>query len=184
MDPSLGIAWGKGSLTIAADQLQAINPWTVMIFAPLFSKLFQKIDPDMRVLTVGNKILAGFLLQAVASGLMSAAGFLAESSNEKLSILWPATAYFILTIAEILVYGTGLELAYSAAPSNLKGFVTACFLTTSACGNLINIWFSGLYGTILSPGSFFGISALMVAAAACVFFRLSRKLGIKSNIVP
>ena len=181
VDLSTGLSWGGKPFKVAPDQLQAINPWTVMVFAPLFGWLFQKVDPDSRVLTAGNKMLAGFLLQVLASGLMSVAGFMTEGTQEKVSIAWPATAYFVLTLAEILVYGTGLELAYAAAPANLKGFVTACFLSTSACGNLVNIWLSGFYGKALAPGPFFGLSAAIVLVAAFGFYFVSRRMNCHNS---
>lgn len=193
VDLSTGLTWNNQPLSFAPDQLQAINPWTVMIFAPLFSWLFQKIDPHSRVLTPGNKMFAGFLLQVVASGLMSIAGFLVAGSEVKVSLAWPVAAYFILTIAEILVYGTGLEFAYAAAPKNLKSFVTACFLMTSALANMVNIGFAHLYvdnltpggeqlpagGSqfSLSPGPFFALSALIVLVASIGFFFVSRAMN-------
>ena len=177
---STGLTWNGRPWEIAADQLQAINPWTVMVFAPLFGLLFQKLDPNSRRLTAGNKMLAGFLLLFISCSLMSTAGFTAVGTGAKVSILWPVAAYFILTIAEILVYGTGLELAYTAAPKNLKGFVTACFLTTTACGNLVNIWLAGFYEKGLGPGPFFGLSALLVLGAAIAFYFVSREMNRKA----
>ena len=78
-----------------------------------------------------------------------------------------------------MTYATMLELAYTAAPKSMKGFVTACFLVTSALGNFINMAWTRLYGGSLTdevahrgpllPGEFFGITALVVLAAALVF---------------
>jgi len=177
VDLSTGFTWRGHPLSFAPDQLQAINPWTVMIFAPLFGWLFQKIDPNARLLTPGNKMLAGFLLQVVSTGIMSVAGFLVEGTETKLSLAWPVVAYFLLTIAEILVYGTGLEFAYATAPKSLKSFVTACFLMTTAFANLINFWLAGFYNTTLKPGPFFGLSALIVLAASVAFYFVSRAMN-------
>jgi len=57
---------------------------------------------------------------------------MSDISPVKLSILWPSIAYIVLTFGEVLLYGTTLELAYAGAPKSMKGFVTACFLVTSA----------------------------------------------------
>ena len=53
-------------------------------------------------------------------------------------MLWIVGAYILLTIGEVLVYGTMLDLSYAYAPARMKGFITACFLVTNALGNLIN----------------------------------------------
>lgn len=168
---SNGAPWG-----VDPDQLQVINPATVMIFAPLFGWLFQKFDPESRVLTAGNRMLAGFLLMALSTTLLSFAGFMAVASAQKVSLGWIIFAYFFMTIAEILVYGTGLELAYSIAPRNLKSFVTACFLLTSACGSFVNVWLSHYYDNGLPPGQFFALSTGIVLVASVAFYFVSRSL--------
>jgi dipeptide/tripeptide permease len=78
-----------------------------------------------------------------------------------------------------------LELAYAAAPKSMKGFVTACFLVTSSLGNFLNMPWMPMYGGSLTddlskrgplmPGYFFGITALVVLAAALAFVFVGRK---------
>ncbi len=145
--------------SFAPNQLQFVNPLCVMIFAPLFGWLFPKVDPNARFFTMRTKILFGFAIGTLASGIMTIAGFLAKS-DAKISLAWLIAAYVLLTIGEILVYGTGLELAYSAAPPNMKGFITGCFLLTTSLANLFNTIWTPLYGDSLSPLVFFGVSGL------------------------
>lgn len=147
------------SYRFAPDQLQFVNPLCVMIFAPLFGWLFPQIDPDARIFTTRMKILLGFISGTVASGIMTVAGMLA-TPEAKISVMWLFAAYILLTIGEILVYGTGLELAYAAAPANMKGFITGCFLLTTSLANLFNAQWSPLYGASMSPAQFFGLSGL------------------------
>jgi dipeptide/tripeptide permease len=76
-------------------------------------------------------------------------------------------------------------MAYAAAPKNLKGFVTACFLLTITLANFINSWLCQLYGGSLtdppenrgplSPGAFFAMTALIVAAATIGFVIVGRR---------
>ena len=87
---------------------------------------------------------------------------------EKVSVLWPAAAIIVLTFGEVLLYGTMLEMAYAAAPKSMKGFVTACFLLTISVADFLNIPWTAMYGP-LAPGPFFGITALVVLAAAVAF---------------
>jgi POT family proton-dependent oligopeptide transporter len=185
--------------TIAPDQLQFLNPLFVIILVPIFSFLFVRFDPHVRIFTPMRKILAGFLLTTAAVAIMSVAGFLVqghtamqpqgdkmvEISTVKLSLLWPALAYIVLTFGEVLLYGTMLELAYTAAPKSMKGFVTACFLLTSTIANFINMVWTPFFGGSLSdeaaqrgplsPGVFFGITALITLAATVAFIFIGRQ---------
>lgn len=47
--------------------------------------------------------------------------------------------YIIITMAEIMFSITGLEFSYSQAPSSMKSVMQACWLLTTAFGNLIVI---------------------------------------------
>jgi POT family proton-dependent oligopeptide transporter len=181
------------SMTIAPDQLQFLNALFVIILVPTFNILFARLDPNVRIFTPMRKVLAGFLLTAAAIGIMSLAGFLVEGHTQqileggetvevtttKVSLFWPAAAYIVLTFGEVLLYGTMLEVAYAAAPKSMKGFITACFLLTNTLGNLLNVPWTTMYGGSLTdkaaergplmPGPFFGITALVVVAAAVAF---------------
>jgi dipeptide/tripeptide permease len=185
--------------TVAPDQLQFLNPLFVIIMVPVFSILFVRLDPHVRIFTPVRKILAGFLLTTAAVAIMSVAGFMVQGHTEqvmqagkmvelstvKLSLAWPAMAYIVLTVGEVLLYGTMLEVAYTAAPKSLKGFVTACFLLTSTLANFINMAWTPFFGGSLgdeaaqrgplSPGVFFGITALITLAATVAFIFIGRQ---------
>jgi proton-dependent oligopeptide transporter, POT family len=184
------IGMSKG---IKPEQLQTINPAVVMIFAPLFAISFRLLDPKGRVFTAGNKMFAGFLMITAASAAMALAGFIvgthatAIPQHDKVSIAWPVAAYVLLTLAEILIYGTGLEYSYAAAPANMKGFVTGCFLALDAAANFVNAWLAQLYGgSLVDPvaqrgplpaGQFFTMAALIGLAATIAFFFVARKMN-------
>jgi POT family proton-dependent oligopeptide transporter len=184
---------------IAPDQLQFLNALFVIILVPTFNVLFARLDPEVKVFTPMRKVLAGFLLTAAAVGIMAMAGFLAqghtqmvpdgnkmlEVSTVKVSVWWPALAYIVLTFGEVLLYGTMLELAYTAAPKSMKGFVTACFLLTNTLANFINIGWTPFYGGSLEdavsqrgplpPGEFFAVTAGFVVLAAASFIFVGKR---------
>lgn len=184
---------------LAPDHLQFINALVVLLAIPIFNYLFARIDPKVQIFTPMRKVLVGFLLTAVSIGIMAVAGYLVQGQTEqvmqgdklievsrvKVSVLWPTMAYFILSLGEVLLYGTMLELAYTAAPRSMKGLVTACFLLTNTLGNFLNTQWMPLYGGSLRdeaakrgpllPGEFFGITALVVLAAAVAFLFIGKR---------
>jgi POT family proton-dependent oligopeptide transporter len=186
---------------IPPDQVQSLNPLCVLIFAPLCVWFFRMADPKGRIFTATNRMLIGFLMGVVSSGLMWTAGWLAASAAhvppgaevpqiQKISIFWPAASYIVLTLGEVLVYGTGLELAYTAAPKSMKGFITGCFLATIMIADIINDRMSQLYGGSLvdlpkdrgpfSPAQFFGLMTLIAVAAMIGFYFVGRRLRRQS----
>jgi dipeptide/tripeptide permease len=186
--------------TVAPDQLQMLNALFVIILIPVFNVMYSKLDPDTKIFTPMRKVLAGFLFTAAAVGIMSAAGYLTQGhvaqemrggkmvdvSTARVSVWWPAIAYIVLTFGEVLLYGTMLEIAYTAAPKSMKSFVTACFLVTNAIANLGNMAWSQCYGGSLVgaakktwyqllPGPFFGLTAGVVLFAAIAFLFIGAK---------
>jgi POT family proton-dependent oligopeptide transporter len=156
--------------TAAPDQLQFLNALFVIILVPTFAILFGLIDPKVRIFTAYRKVLAGFILTAAAVGIMATAALIVQAEpSTKVSIYWPTAAYIVLTVGEVLLYATMLEIAYAAAPKSMKGFVSACFLVTNALGNLVNMGWTYAYGTYVAPGPFFAATAGLVVIAAVLY---------------
>jgi dipeptide/tripeptide permease len=96
-------------------------------------------------------------------------------------------AFVFLTIGEILIYGTGLEYSYAAAPATMKGFVTGCFLAIDAVANFADGFLTHLYGGSLTgpvaergPMSafvFFASTALVVLGATFAFSFIARQMN-------
>ncbi len=95
----------------------------------------------------------------------------------RVSVWWMALAFFVITIAEVLISVTGLELAFVVAPPSMKGFITACWLLTVAVANwFINAPIAGLY-TTMHPGNYFLMLAGVGLVVAVLFIPVSMKFN-------
>jgi dipeptide/tripeptide permease len=187
---------------VAADQFQSINALCVLVLIVFFQWFWKWADPTGTRFPQTTKILLGFLFTASAPALFAlAAG--GTAGGAKVSMLWIIGAYILLTIGEVLVYGTMLDLSYAYAPARMKGLVTACFLVTNTIGNFVNTQFGKLYfsgvgkgeelvqsldwgvrvsvdgGTVFRfyPQVFFTIDAAIAVAAAVAFFFVARQFN-------
>lgn len=59
------------------------------------------------------------------------------TSPNSVHMLWLIPQYVIMTAGEVMFSVTGLEFAYSQAPSTMKSLLQACWLLTVAFGNVI-----------------------------------------------
>ena len=105
--------------------------------------------------------------------VMALSGWLSDGG--KISVWWLLLTTFVITLAELCISVVGLELAYRRAAPGTKSAVTAAFLVTVFVGDTFGGFFAGLYGRV-SPGVYFAIQGLMVAAAALVFRRVAAPL--------
>ncbi|HMP01889.1 MAG TPA: MFS transporter [Gemmatales bacterium] len=183
MDHTLNLGfWSK---TFAPDGFQFFNAMFVLMLIPFFDFVFRKFDPGVRFFKPTTKMLIGFIVTALASGVMALAAEEA-TTGVKVSAWWLVGAYFVLTVGEVLIYGTGLELAFAAAPAHMKGFVTACFLLTNTIGNLIHSQLGQLYSPTLvpdpskfqlTPTTFFTMTMVITLVASVAFYFVGRRFN-------
>jgi len=97
--------------------------------------------------------------------------------ENKVSVWWQVFAYLVITIAEVLISVTGLELAYTAAPKSMTGFVTACWLLTVGMANLlINAPVTRRY-TTMQPMAYFAMLAFVLLLVMVAFIFVARRFN-------
>jgi solute carrier family 15 (oligopeptide transporter), member 1 len=95
----------------------------------------------------------------------------------RVTVWWMALAFFVLTVAEVLISVTGLELAFVVAPQSMKGFITACWLLTVAVANwFINAPIAGLYPS-MHPCNYFLVLTGAGLLVAILFIPVSRRFN-------
>ena len=124
----LGITW-------LPSQIQAINPVLILGLIPLTTYYVYPAAGRLVTVTPLRKIGFGFFLM-VGAFLISAFIEMRLSAGVRMNIGWQILAYVVLTLSEVLVYGTGLEFFYTQAPNRMKSFVMGLFLLAVSLGNL------------------------------------------------
>lgn len=165
--------------TIKPEQMQLLNALLILCCIPLFQKIIYPLARrfGFRCSSV-QKISCGMFL-AILSFLSSALleskieqGTFAPPSDKTIdnakcikncvNISWQAPQYFLLTFGEILFSITGLEFAYSQAPTSMKSFCQSFWLIMVAVGNLIVIMV-----TWINPFGRFGVKHYEVCNYLC-----------------
>lgn len=97
--------------------------------------------------------------------------------EHRASLWWQVLAYLVLTVAEILISITGLELAFVVAPQSMKSFMTAVWLAVVAVGNLlVNIPLAWPWAN-LTPAAFFGLQLGIMAGVIVSFYFIARRFN-------
>jgi len=152
---------------IPNDILVNINPLTIIVFIPICDRL---IYPFLRHARIEFKpitrITTGFIIGSMAMGyaafvqhLIYNAGPCYDAPNNcvagkrpdgtyqhnKVHVAIQSPAYLLIGLSEIFASITGIEYAFTKAPANLKSFINALFLLTSALGSA--------FGAALAPAA-------------------------------
>jgi dipeptide/tripeptide permease len=186
------------------EQFGTLNPLLIIVLVPVVTLIFNFLaNRGIRVRPT-DKMVVGFLLTALCMGVMGWAGSRAGSiegerpvmkdgkvvmedgkpqmeayvsPEKKVTIWWQVLAFFLITVAEILISVTGLELAFIAAPRTMKSFVTGLWLASVGLGNLFfNAPVGRLYPT-MGPGTYFALLSGMMLVVTVAFVFVARRFN-------
>lgn len=171
-----------GPAKLSADAFQWINSLGVLILIPFFSFFWPRVDPTGRRISPIQKISIGLVFTACGPLIMTLCAYMA-ADGVKVNCLWLILAYFLLTLGEVLTYGTGLDFSYGQAPASMKSLITACFLMTNAIANFINSFWARNYANPdaafpMSPFAFFGVDTALPLIAAVLVLFIGRKFHL------
>lgn len=186
--------------TFDPEQFGFLNPFLIVVLVPVVTLIWNTLDKRGVKVRATQKLMLGFILTALTMGVTAVAGYQAGTAEmrpvtkdgapvvkngepvmeryvppeERVTIWWQVLAFFLITMAEILISVTGLELAFAVAPKSMQGFLTAVWLASVGLGNLvINVPVTALYAHI-PPGDYFLLLTGMMVAVIVVFFFVAR----------
>lgn len=161
------------NITLAADQMQGLNPVLIILLTPVFNYMWKKLETRQgREIAPTSKMLLGFVITLICMTSMSLAGFAAESG--KVSVWLMVAAITAMTLAELCVSVVGLHFAFSEASPQLKSTIMALFLLSQFMGDGIGAGFDRLYD-ILSHGWYFGVQAIILGVNTAAFAVVARR---------
>lgn len=175
------ITLGSWNFEILASQTHAANPILVMIFIPLFgSVLYPALNRAFKLTPLRKAGIGLFVM--VTSFLVSAWIEVMLGRGEKPHIYWQLLGYVLLTAAEVMVYITLLEFAYTQAPRHVKSLIMSVSLLAISLGNqitaLVNFAVRKLQLEHLMSGAsyyLFFAALMLVAAIGFVFVAMRYK---------
>ncbi|KAJ6091901.1 Major facilitator superfamily domain general substrate transporter [Penicillium canescens] len=158
------------------DLLQNLDPIALCIFIPL---LDLGLYPFLRKFKINfspvRRIFTGFLLVSASMVYASVLQhFIYISPTKSIHVWIQAPAYIFVAISEAFVIVTGLELAFTHAPKNLRSFISALFWLMIGIAAAICI---GLTPVSQDPYLvwMYGSLGIVGFVAGCVFYISFRK---------
>uniref|UniRef100_A0A060TA77 ARAD1C43318p n=1 Tax=Blastobotrys adeninivorans TaxID=409370 RepID=A0A060TA77_BLAAD len=169
------------------DIMQSFNSISIIVFIPIMN-LF--VYPLLRKWGISPKpitrITLGFFCAAIAMAYAAIVQHLiytsgpcyddpqkycnSDSIKNDIHVAIQTPAYVFIALAEIFASVTGLEYAYTKAPTNMKSFVTSLFLLTNAFGSALGIALSSVSYDPKVQWLYVGLCGATVCAGAIFWF--------------
>lgn len=164
-----------GHYTIPASFFQSVNPFFIVILAPLFaifwnSKLGKKLTTPVKM-GLGMIILGigfWFMLGAVAER-----GGDIQDPAIKASLWWLVMTYFVHTVGELCLSPVGLSVVTKLAPVRLASVLMAVWMLSSSVANFLG-GFIAAYVEKMGAGQIFTYISGFVIGCGILFLLLSK----------
>ncbi|MCB1189307.1 MAG: peptide MFS transporter [Leptospiraceae bacterium] len=160
---------------IPASTIQSVNPFMILLLAPLFTKMWtymaeRNIEPITPI-----KFMYGFVFLGIGFGML-ALGAMNIQNGTKASLLWIIFAYLFHTIGELFLSPVGLSMVTKLSPVRFGGFLMGFWFLSTAFSQFIAGVLSGEMSKFASISSFFLIFVITSFASAMILILLAKKL--------
>lgn len=165
------------STEVPASWFSVLNSLYIIIFAPLFSKFWEKVwNPSGPVKFAIGLILLGVGFAALSYG---ASSIPSGAQTAAVSMIWLILAYLFHTLGELCISPVGLSYVSKLAPAKLVGMMFGIWFLANFVANLLG----GLTGSFIdsisekySLAGFFLIFTLIPFAAGFIMLLLNKFL--------
>ena len=171
---------------ILSDQVQSSNPLFILLLIPFFSYFVYPLVNRFFPLTPLRKMSIGFFFGALAFAIPTGIQMVIDAGYTP-HVGWQVLAFFVITIAEIMISITGLEFSYSQAPKEMKSFIMSIWLLAVAVGNgitaLVNLVLQDEnHELVISETAYYSGFTLAMLIAACLFIPVAMRYRGKTYI--
>jgi POT family proton-dependent oligopeptide transporter len=129
---------------IPAGVLQAVNPFMIVVFAPIFAAVWLALGRRNRDLSAPAKFAAGLILMGCGFLVMYvAAGYVL--AGQKVLMTWLVATYLLHTWGELCLSPVGLSSMTKLVPTRFVGQVLGVWFMATALGTNLAGQLSGNY---------------------------------------
>jgi POT family proton-dependent oligopeptide transporter len=132
-----------GSFQVPSSWFQSVNPFAILVFAPLFASLWQALGRRRTEPSTPLKMVLGLFLLGVGFLFMAAGGRRADG-GALVSPLWLVLAYLFHTFGELCLSPVGLSYVTKLAPARFASLLMGAWFLANAAANKIAGALAGL----------------------------------------
>ena len=128
-----------GNWEIPASWFQSINAFYIVVFAPIFSVLWVKLDKKRLNPNTPMKFAWGMILLALGFVIMALA-YSRSTSGEQIRLvspMWLVMVYLMHTWGELCLSPIGLSMVTKLSPAKLVSTMMGVWMGSFAAGNFV-----------------------------------------------
>ena len=163
---------GKFVGLVNAEMITALfNPVFVVLLTPLVVFFFAWRLRRGKGISTARKIFYGMVITTIALCVMATGVYNSGDGEDKMSAMWIIVFYAVITFGELCLSPMGLSLVTKLAPKRLVGLMMGGWFLSTAIGNKMSGFISGLEPT---TRIFLTLAGLILLVAGFIFVLLPR----------
>ena len=166
------LAVGESVGLVNAEMITALfNPIFVVLLTPLIVAFFAWRVRKKKEISTARKIFYGMVITTIALCIMALGVYTGGDGAAKMSVMWMIVFYAVITVGELCLSPMGLSLVTKLAPKRLVGVMMGGWFLSTAIGNKLSGFISGLDPTTMM---FLVLGGLILLVAGFIFVMLPR----------
>jgi len=161
-----------GSFSMLPGYYGSLNSFFVILMSPVVAWSWSLMRRRNLEPSTPAKMGIGMTLTALSFAIMAFAA-LSGGNSGQVSGLWLASAYFVVTLAELCLSPIGLSLATKLAPVHMVGTMMGVWFMATALGNKLTV-FGALWDDMPHSTFFWVLVGSSLFGAAVLFASLGR----------
>lgn len=161
-----------GEITLKASYFQAVNPIFVVLFAPIFAKLWLRMGNKNP--SIPSKFGWGLFLQGVGFAAIVIGASLYTATGP-VSAIWLVLTYMFCTMGELCLSPVGLSMVSKLAPAKFMSLFMGVWLMASFFGNLLAGWLASYYES-WSLTTLFSVPAMLSIVFGVIMWVMTGKI--------
>lgn len=163
---------------IPASLFQSVNAFLILVFAPLFARLWIGLGEKKKEPNTPLKFSLAFVLLGIGFlFLVFGSRGIEESSLIKTSMVWLIMAILFHTLGELCISPVGLSMVSKLSPPRFGGLLMGVWFLSNAISHYVAGFFSGKMGQFANLSDFFLIFVYTSFTSAIILFLLNKKLN-------
>ena len=129
---------------VDAERIQSVRALLVLLWVPVLTFGVYPLAERLGLRPTPLRRMGAGMVFTALSFVICAALQRRIEAGETLSLAWQIAPYVVIELGEVMVSATGLEFAYSQAPSSLRSTVMSFWLLTTSLGNFLVAAITGI----------------------------------------
>jgi proton-dependent oligopeptide transporter, POT family len=163
---------------IPASIFQSVNAFFILVFAPLFARLWTDLGEKNKEPNTPVKFSIAFVLLGIGFLFLVFGTQAIEPKSEiKISMVWLILAILFHTLGELCISPVGLSMVSKLSPLRFSGLLMGVWFLSNAISHYIAGFISGKMSQFSSLSDFFLIFVYTSFTSAIILFLLNKKLN-------